>query len=231
MDERLYLLKVFTEIRHNPSLLYTDIPKLNSLANTFRDDFRDIAFNEKDKNIQLSNFDKKTIINFYNNRIVIDTDEPDYQYFKVTAQKAVDTYNSFFEVEPFNRVGIRYHWTIKYPSLKEARDIFVNIFFSKLYKIAAVDLGTIEGGQVELRLAKENKKYTIFIRPIAVRSVEIRDTDKRELIYDALLVDIDLFKEGKVSLREFHSLLDEGYNFTRSRVMLIMNLLGVKNNE
>jgi len=101
----------------------------------------------------------------------------------------------------------------------------------KLYKIAAVDLGTIEGGQVELRLAKENKKYTIFIRPIAVRSVEIRDTDKRELIYDALLVDIDLFKEGKVSLREFHSLLDEGYNFTRSRVMLIMNLLGVKNNE
>ena len=100
MDERLYLLKVFTEIRHNPSLLYTDIPKLNSLANTFRDDFRDIAFNEKDKNIQLSNFDKKTIINFYNNRIVIDTDEPDYQYFKVTAQKAVDTYNSFFEVEP-----------------------------------------------------------------------------------------------------------------------------------
>ncbi|HHU77030.1 MAG TPA: hypothetical protein GXZ24_09105, partial [Firmicutes bacterium] len=130
-----------------------------------------------------------------------------------------------------NRVGIRYHWTIKYPSLKEARDIFVNIFFSKLYKIAAVDLGTIEGGQVELRLAKENKKYTIFIRPIAVRSVEIRDTDKRELIYDALLVDIDLFKEGKVSLREFHSLLDEGYNFTRSRVMLIMNLLGVKNNE
>ncbi len=32
MDERLYLLKVFTEIRHNPSLLYTDIPKLNSLV-------------------------------------------------------------------------------------------------------------------------------------------------------------------------------------------------------
>ena len=155
MDERLYLLKVFTEIRHNPSLLYTDIPKLNSLANTFRDDFRDIAFNEKDKNIQLSNFDKKTIINFYNNRIVIDTDEPDYQYFKVTAQKAVDTYNSFFEVEPFNRVGIRYHWTIKYPSLKK-QEIFCK-HFSKLYKIAAVDLGTIEGGQVELRLAKENK--------------------------------------------------------------------------
>ena len=43
ITESFYFFKVFTEIRHNPSLVYTDISKLNSLASTFRDDFREIA--------------------------------------------------------------------------------------------------------------------------------------------------------------------------------------------
>ena len=226
-SENIYLLKVFTEIRHNPSLLYTEVSRLNKLANSLKKDFEDITY-YKDKNLQLKNFDKKTIINFYSNRIVIDTDEPNYHYFKEITQKAVNLYNELFEVEPFNRVGLRFHWTIKFPSLKEATIFFINSFFEKLQKVAIANLGTIESGKIELRLAQDDKKYSIFINPIAVKSIEIRDTDKKEMIFDALLVDIDFHKGNGVSMKDFDLLLNEGYEFTRSKVFIIMNQLGVK---
>ncbi len=234
VHNKIILTKVFTELKFSATLLYSDLRLLNNFVNFLKGIYDNVTYDSNSTQITCLSAEKKTQAFFWNNRVVIDMDEPNYELFKSITNEVLFKYCKIFESEQFNRVGIRFQWIAPYTDIKEAREVFFDKFFTFIKEIKApLNIGSINSGKIELHLnSTNNRRLNIAIHPSQVHTLDVKldpsgAQQKVEKI-EGLMLDSDLFEEGKISKDDFLSLLEDADKETRAKVLTLLSTMGVQ---
>lgn len=105
------LVKIFAEIRFEPSFLFEDGRTRNTIVKDLKRNFPHYEYNEHEKVIAFLNQQNKAKCFMYNDKVIVDIDDPrDTTKFKSIASETIPKVLTMFEVEQTSRIGIRAHY-------------------------------------------------------------------------------------------------------------------------
>jgi hypothetical protein len=125
MTDKLSLTNVLTEIRFPPSPLFSELKLLSGYVNFLNSWFDSVRYEEQSKQIICAASEEKKQASIFNNRIAIEFSAPaGYDGFISFCESIIIEYTEKFEVNKFDRTGIRYNMLMKYNTIEEAKKLF-----------------------------------------------------------------------------------------------------------
>ena len=235
ITDKLVLTNVFTEIRFSPSPLFSDLKLLTGYMNSLRSSFDSVRYEEQAKQIICNTVDGKKNVNVSSTRFVVEFSDPsNYDEFISVSESIITGYTSIFEVNQFERAGIRYSMPAKFDTFEEAKKLFFDKFLHALRSVQIPEdlFSGLNSGKVELYYTVRDRKLNISILPIKMQFVEIKigpigqETSVQKTI-DGLMFDMDYFHEGRVTLPQFISQLKSGIGIVKAKATTLLKALGV----
>lgn len=235
MNDKLSLINVLTEIRFPPSPLFSDLKLLSGYVNFLNLRFDSVRYEEQSKQIKCDASEERKQASIFNNRIAIEFSAPaGHDGFISFCESIIIEYTEKFEVNKFDRTGIRYNMLMRYNTIEEAKKLFFDKFLYTLRNVQIpVDLSSgLNSGKVDLYYTIEDKKLYISILPMKMQSLEIKvgpigQEDAIQNTIDGIMFDMDYFQEGKVSLVQFKNQLKMGAGIVKTKATNLVKALGI----
>lgn len=235
ITDKLVLTNVLTEIRFSPSPLFSDLKSLTGYVNFLNSRFDSARYEEQSKQIICIATEEKKQASIFNNRIAIEFSVPTgHDGFISFCESIIIEYTSRFEVNKFDRTGIRYNMLMRFSTFEEAKKLFFDKFLRVLQEVQIpADLSSgLNSGKVELYYTMEDKKLYISILPIKMQFLEIKlgsivQEDATQNTIDGLMFDMDYFHEGRVTLNQYIDQLKNGLIVVKAKANLLLKALGV----
>ena len=235
ITDKLVLTSVLTEIRFSPSPLFSDLKLLTGYINFLSSRFDSVRYEEQSKQIICNTADGKKLVNVSSTRLVVEFGDPsNYDEFISVSESIITKYTSLFEVNQFDRAGIRYHMPAKFNNFEEANKLFFDKFLHALRNVQIPeDLSNgLNSGKVELYYTVQDRKLNISILPIKMQFLEIKigpigQEDTIQNTIEGLLFDMDYFHEGRVTLPQFIGQLKSGIGIVKAKATTLLKALGV----
>ncbi len=234
VGRELILTKVFTELRFTASLLYSDLKLLNIFINYLKETFDDVQYNSNASQISCVSENNNIQGYFWNNRIVVDMINPNYNDFKNTTEGLLLKYCETFDINRFDRAGIRFHWVDPFENIEAAKELFYEKLLPFLKNTKApVDIGTVNSAKCELNLSiGGNKRLNLAIQPTKVQTVDVTigPSGAQHIVVntEGIMLDSDLYEEGKLNTDDYLSLLKIADNETRKKALILYDIIGLQ---
>ena len=235
ISERIVLTNILTEIRFSASPLFSDLKSLTSYINLLKQRFDSVTYEEQLKQIICQSTDGKKQALIFSNRIVVEYRDPtSYNNFVSINDAIVTDYAKTFEVNQFDRTGIRFHMPARFSNFEEAKNLFFDKFFNVLRKVQLPeDLHTgFDSGKVDLYYTLGDNKLYISILPVRMQFMEVKfgrigHEDTVQNTIEGLLFDMEYFHEGRVTLNQYIDQLKNGLTVVKAKANLLLKALGV----
>ncbi len=232
----LILSSVFTEIKFSPSLLFSDLTLLTGYMNFLRKEFDSVNYDENTKRILCNSMEgKRQQADIANNRFVFDfspgEDINSYKEFQGTVDLLLKEYLNKFDVNQFNRAGIRSTWIAEH-ELEVSKQLFNKCFLPVLLD-AKHPLNVLTGlnsGKVELYFSlQEDARLNVAILPARIQNlimkIDLTGQHYMQKTMEGIMFDIDFFIEGKVTVDRYLKHLDEAEKTTKVRANNILSVM------
>lgn len=192
--------KAFVEARYNNAILFNDFNKLQLISRQVTKFFPISDYNANQKQLILSNDEKHRVVTIFQNRFVIDIDEPpSFENFKNIVNQTMEVIFSALDITKINRFGFRSLIGKEFENLNSVDDFIKN----NLLKISTSDYNIL-GTNVRdctISFTFDNDKYNVRlnIHPNLFQMLEVENNIiKRNMQKVQLLSDVDIFQEGSL---------------------------------
>lgn len=228
----LELDKIFIELRYPEELLFDDRKILKKISKDSSDYFNNFKFNQNNNSLSLNNNDKYLNANIFNNRMVINMNEPSLykgnslDKFKEICIKMSERVISELELEQIDRIGIRAMWSYGVQDINESIELIENNFLDSDFLNVFLEKNKLSNTSVSFSLNRNNIGTNIKISHNTSQKIEIRG---RELIENEnkefLGLDIDVYIDNPIKSSEIKSYLKKLVSYQNRRVDQLKNII------
>jgi len=224
--------KIFIELRYPEELLFDDRKILKKISKDSSDYFSNFKFNQNNNSLSLINNDKYLNANIFNNRMVINMNEPSFyqgnslEKFKEICIKMSDRVVNELELEQIDRIGIRAMWAYDVKDINESIELIEINFLDSDFLNVFLEKNELSNTSVSFSLNRNNIGTNIKISHNTSQKIEIRG---RELIENEnkefLGLDIDVYIDNPIKSSEIKSYLKKLVSYQNRRVDQLKNII------
>lgn len=217
--------QIFVEAKYKNALLFNDFAKLQIITKALEEVFPISNFNQANRQLSLNNVENRSVMNIYQDRLVIDMDRPSETEFSAISKQAIAKVIEVLEIENFLRLGIRSFRGIIVDNIEVAKDYIKNNYL-KLNNRALYYLGDkILDYNFVISFSSSIYKVNFRLQPAVIQILEMENTQiKNNVLNNQIQMDIDVFRDEEMNAKAILArFTEDAFNIYHTKIVEFMN--------